>query len=488
MVAARTAHATPPHAAHANLSSIMETSSSRSGGSSSRSAGGSSSSSSNSSSPGAMRRGDDDGRKKNEPVVHSPEELQSVRTSVQAAVTHLLACGEDNNNDGIKSSPRRRRFVALLALPTSDGDDDDEEKKCLNISQAAMETLTTMREQQDVCGFEVEMHRLFKTGRMELQLLFAREQQEQQQQKVVNDTAMKPTTHNMIAEEKERIKLSFEQTDEEFFSQEPPPHAESEEEEEEEEEASTPMFIRAPTPSSLAAAAQHISPGLESVYDSEESDLEEEEEESVFLATNDDVKGLEDLTISIDTLEFDADLAAASAQKPDNKERVELEDDYCEEENGYCHAILSTPTRPPPPAPKMTVVKSNSNNDDDDDLCWAKEMKFLSSSSSSTTKNTPKQQQEEMFETPPSTHRTVVEEEDSTTERTKMGKQVLSEFDEDIISALQSQMALAVAASNAAISTLESRADRAEKDLVSLKTDLVRLLGDIRLKVRDAMH
>ena len=64
----------------------------------------------------------------------------------------------------------------------------------------------------------------------------------------------------------------------------------------------------------------------------------------------------------------------------------------------------------------------------------------------------------------------------------------LSEFDEDIISALQSQMALAVAASNAAISTLESRADRAEKDLVSLKTDLVRLLGDIRLKVRNAMH
>ena len=440
-----------------------------------------------------MRRGDDhDGRKKNEPVVHSPEELQSVRTSVQAAVTHLLACGEDNNNDGIKSSPRRRRFVALLALPTSDGD-DDEGKNCLNISQAAMETLTTMREQQDVCGFEVEKHRLFKTGRMELQLLFAREQQEQQQQKV-NDTAMKPTTHNMIAEENERIKLSFEQTDEEFFSQEPPPHAESDEEEEEEEEASTPMFIRAPTPSSLAAAAQHISPGLESVYDSEESDLEEEEEEeeeSVFLATNDDVKGLEDLTISIDTLEFDADLAAASAQKPDNKERVELEDDYCEEENGYCYATLSTPTRPPPPAPKMTAVKSNSNNDeddDDDDLCWAKEMKFLSSPSSSTTKNTPKQQQEEMFETPPSTHRTIVEEEDSTTERTKMGKQVLSEFDEDIISALQSQMALAVAASNAAISTLESRADRAEKDLVSLKTDLVRLLGDIRLKVRNAMH
>mmetsp|Transcript_2313 Transcript_2313/g.6229 ORF Transcript_2313/g.6229 Transcript_2313/m.6229 type:complete len:310 (+) Transcript_2313:155-1084(+) len=303
MVAASTAHATPPHAAHANLSSIMETSSSRSGGSSSRSVGGASSSS-NSSSPGAMRRGDDhDGRKKNEPVVHSPEELQSVRTSVQAAVTHLLACGEDNNNDGIKSSPRRRRFVALLALPTSDGG-DDEGKECLNISQAAMETLTTMREQQDVCGFEVEKHRLFKTGRMELQLLFAREQQEQQQQKV-NDTAMKPTTHNMIAEEKERIKLSFEQTDEEFFSQEPPPHAESDEEEEE-EEASTPMFIRAPTPSSLAAAAQHISPGLESVYDSEESDLEEEEEE-------------EELP------EFDATLSKPSAEDDDfDKEMREL--------------------------------------------------------------------------------------------------------------------------------------------------------------------
>ena len=55
--------------------------------------------------------------------------------------------------------------------------------------------------------------------------------------------------------------------------------------------------------------------------------------------------------------------------------------------------------------------------------------------------------------------------------------------DNDVVAALQTQLCVAIAASDAAITSLQRRADRAEAELRILKDDLLGVLGGVREKL-----